>query len=156
VKENKITPHLNKRFATYAQWIWDRRQDGLFLGEWVLTDQNPDQTLPKDRLTLAEAKSLLLYLEESKLMFPFVTPEGTTYSVNHVKEPEWREVIKDLKHPIWRRSKLQQKLRSSVLWTILLILSAILGALINDVSKDFYKSRIGPRLFPVTSSNVNQ
>jgi hypothetical protein len=88
-------------------------------------------------------------------MFTFAQAEGIlSYSVNHVKEPEWRTALKDLEHPVWRRSERWQRFRLSI-WILLLLVSGFLGALLSDVSKDFYKSKIGPNLFSQNSSSTN-
>jgi len=118
---------VNKRFAVFAQWIWDQRSTEKFISEWVLTAQNTDPTLPQPPLSLAEAKSLLLSLEELKLVFTLDTGQGIAYSPNHIKELEWQEAIKDIRYSIWRRSKSVNLAKRFTLGLILFIASAFKG-----------------------------
>ncbi len=147
---------VNERFAVFAQWIWDQRHTERFIHEWVLTDQNTtDATLPQPPLSLAEAKSLLLSLEELKLVFTRETDMGTAYSPNHVKELEWQDAIKDLRYAVWRRSKSVNLAKRFTIGLILFIASAFVGGVLGAVAKDFYSAKIAPHIQQTNSSQTN-
>jgi hypothetical protein len=143
---------VNKHFAGFAQWIWDKRVNNKAILPSVLTEWNKDESLPQPALSDYAALSLLLWLEEAKLMFPVVTPEGTAYSVNHLKEREWIDAITELKKPVWLRSSFLKRIKKILAWIVLLAASVFLA----DMLHDFYKTKIRSRVFQVSNIGDSQ
>ena len=130
-----------------VEWLWKQKGHDLWVTPAVLTQLNEkDPSAPK--LSASDAINVFHFLSREQLIFPIRNNNHTVYLLNEIKEQEWLNIISELKMPKWKRSKTLKTIRKILLWFVMLIIAALLGAILNEFGKDFYHIHVKSSILP--------
>ena len=135
---------MANKFLPFVKWLFKKSELETNFHVGVLTASNVpvDSSLPTPPLSLLDSRDLFRFLQEKGLVFAEGTPDA--FALNRVETFKWKETIKELKKPDWRRSWLYLRVTGSLFFIVVTFLSAYIGVFTAHTTELLYDATMKP------------
>jgi len=130
------------KYLPFIKWLWSKRNARKYFHIGVLTNTNPDTTLPQPPLSEIESDGLFSWLQEQGLASEKEIMGKDIYRLNTVDEYKWKEMERGLYRPYWRRSWWWIDFKKVPYYLLGLILAGWLGSYFREMGSVAYKEKL--------------